>query len=81
MVSVMEIPLIIYGLLITMETFDKYYDLGMFKVIELNHFNFSNRKVKWMSDIFRQNPTIKDYLKEFEKFHFSSQLYFILFSF
>ncbi len=33
-----------------------------------------------MACIFRQNPTIADELKEYERFHFSSQLYFIIFS-
>ena len=35
--------------------------------------------MKWVNDIFRQNPSIKDYLQEFEKFHFSSQLFIVVF--
>ncbi len=30
----------------------------MIPTFELNQFQFKNRKVKWMSDVFRQNSTI-----------------------
>lgn len=63
MMSVLLIPTIIFVQLCIIEWYDKVYDLGIFKIIELNHFNFKNRKVKWMSDIFRQNTTIANFLK------------------
>lgn len=78
--SVILIPTLLTCILIVIQLFDKYFNFGLFKTIQLNHFTFRNRKVKWMSDIFRLNNTIADYLKQYENFHYSSQLYFILFT-
>lgn len=74
------IPTLILTNLIFTQIFSKNFNFSLIKIIQLNHFTFRNRKVKWMSDIFRLNPNIADFLKQYENFHFSSQLYFILFS-
>lgn len=72
------IPAIFTFIIIILQLYDKHFDFGLFKVIQLNNFTFKNRKLKWMSDIFRLNNTIGDFLKQYENFHYSSQLYFVL---
>lgn len=80
LMSAFTLPVMIWLMLVVMQIFDLKFKFGLMKILQMNHFVFRNRKVKWLSDIFRLNPTIENHLKQYENFHFSSQLYFILFS-
>jgi len=53
--------------------------LEIWKCFDFNKFKFSRRKIKWVSDSFGQSRCIQHFYREFEKFCFSSQLYFMMF--
>lgn len=74
---VVFVPMEIYTIFALIE-FLKKYNFRIEEVIRFNHFKFKRRRFKWMNDQFSQSSNIHFFYREYQKFSFSSQLYFVI---
>lgn len=72
------IPAEVYCVLVTVNFLKKNYGLRIFETIKFNHFKFMREKLKWMNDVSAQSKDIREEFRVYEKFAFSSQLYFVI---
>jgi hypothetical protein len=71
-------PVFIYAIFILVDLLKRYWGLRIEEAMRFNHFKFMREKFRWMSDVFAQSKDIRQEFREYEKFAFSSQLYFVI---
>lgn len=72
------IPVELFALHITIDLLKNYKGLRIEETIKFNQFKFKRVKFRWMNDVFAHSQDIRHEFREYEKFAFSSQLYFII---
>ena len=75
---IFAVPVHIYTIFIAVDYLKKFHGLRIEEAIRFNHFKFMREKFKWMNDVFAQSKDIREEFRLYEKFAFSSQLYFLV---